>query len=81
MATALFQALSGPLTDYVPSVAIGHIVGGVSRIQDDRPATQREGAQVLSCLEAYKPEKNIPGNLLSIWNVQSPGGLQTLPES
>lgn len=73
IATVLFQALAGPLSDYVPSVAFCHIVGGVSRIQDDRPATQREGAQVLSGLEARKPERNLLGNHLSICYVQGPG--------
>ena len=44
--------MSGTLSHYIPSVACCHIVGGVSQIQDDGPETQREGAQVLSCLEA-----------------------------
>ena len=48
IATVLFQALAGPLSNYVPSVPFCHIVGGVSWIQDDGPATQGEGAQAFS---------------------------------
>lgn len=57
IATVLFQALGGPLSDDVPSVPFCHIVGGVSWIQDDRPATQGEGSQTLFRLEASKPER------------------------
>lgn len=59
IATVLFQALAGPLSDYIPSVPFRHIVGGVSWIQDDGPATQGEGFQALSGLEAGKPESSL----------------------
>lgn len=47
IATVLFQTLVGPLSNYVPSVAFCHIVGGVCWIQDDRPATERDDASRL----------------------------------
>lgn len=47
IATVLFQALAGPLSHYVPSVPFCHIVSGVCWVQDDGPATQREGVMFL----------------------------------
>lgn len=44
IATVLFETLVGPLSNYIPSVASCHIVGGVCWVQDDGPATQRDDA-------------------------------------
>lgn len=57
IATVLFQALGGPLSDDVPSVPFCHIVGRVGQVQDDGPATQGEGSQALSHLEASESER------------------------
>lgn len=37
IATVLFETLVGPLSNYIPSVASCHIVGGVCWVQDDGP--------------------------------------------